>query len=605
MPRPGKVRPAPRGAAGGEAGGPFPPHVLREYAFLADGERGALVGPRGDICWLCVPRWDSDAVFASLIGGAGGYAITPQARYVWGGHYELGTLIWRSTWITGEGPVHCQEALAYPGEPHRAVLLRRVSGLESPARVIVTLDLRAGFGRHGVRDLHCDRHGCWTGRAGSLYLRWSGGGRGMQVTTERRGAVLRGRLSVPRGAEHDLILEVSDEPLPAELPDPVERWRATRENWARAVPPLQDVIAPRDAIHACAVLTGMTSAAGGMVAAATTSLPERAEAGRNYDYRYAWIRDQCYAGQAAAAAGVTQLLDSAVWFVAARLDADGPELAPAYTVTGARVPDQRRLSLPGYPGGFDLVGNWVNQQFQLDAFGEALLLFASAAQVGRLTDDGRRAAEAAAQAVARRWPEKDAGIWEVDPQEWTHSRLICAAGLRAAGRTLASRRLAAQWSALADTIVADTAARGTHPAGRWQRSSQDPGLDGALLLAPVRGAVPADDPRAVATLDAYAAELTEDGYAYRFRHGDQPLGEAEGAFLLCGFLLALAYHQQGREVEARSWFERNRAACGPPALLTEEYDVTERQLRGNLPQAFVHALLLECAARLGRPWPDW
>src|SRR5581483_5147339 len=265
MPRPGTVRPAGRGDEGGAAGGPFPPHVLREYAFLADGERGALVGPRGDICWLCVPQWDSEAVFASLIGGTGGYAITPKARYVWGGHYEPGTLIWRSTWITPEGPVQCQEALAYPGEPRRAVLLRRIIGLASPARVMVTLDLRARFGRSGVRDLHCDRHGCWTGRAGRLYLRWSGAGRAMRVSTERRGAVLRGRLSVPRGAEHDLVLEISDEPLPAELPDPVERWQATRANWARAVSPLDHVIASRDATHACAVLTGMTSAAGGMV----------------------------------------------------------------------------------------------------------------------------------------------------------------------------------------------------------------------------------------------------------------------------------------------------------------------------------------------------
>jgi GH15 family glucan-1,4-alpha-glucosidase len=367
---------------------------------------------------------------------------------------------------------------------------------------------------------------------------------------------------------------------------------------------MRDVIASRDATHAVAVLTGMTSAAGGMVAAATTSLPERAEAGRNYDYRYAWIRDQCFAGQAAAAAGAAPLLDGAVRFVSDRLHDDGPALAPAYTVTGGRVPDQRRLNLPGYPGGFDLVGNWVNRQFQLDAFGEALLLFASAGSQGRLDDDGHHAAEIAAQAVARRWREKDCGIWEVDPQEWTHSRLICAAGLRAAGRTVAPDRLAAEWSALADRIVAHTAARATHESGRWQRSPQDPGLDGALLLAPVRGAIPADDPRSVATLDAYAAELTQDGYAYRFRHDDRPLGEAEGAFLLCGFILSLAHHQQGRGVAAHSWFERNRAACGPPALLTEEYDVTERQLRGNLPQAFVHALMLECAARLTVPWQD-
>ncbi|MBZ4323944.1 glycoside hydrolase family 15 protein, partial [Streptomyces huiliensis] len=161
---------------------------------------------------------------------------------------------------------------------------------------------------------------------------------------------------------------------------------------------------------------------------------------------------------------------------------------------------------------------------------------------------------------------------------------------------------AAEWSALADRLVADTAARCLHPSGRWQRSPEDPGLDGALLLPPLRGAVPADDPRTRATLRAYVDELTEDHYAYRFRHGDQPLEEAEGAFLLCGFVTALAEHQQGREASAFRWFERNRAACGPAGLYSEEYDVAQHQLRGNLPQAFVHALMLECAARLAGPW---
>ncbi len=584
------------------AGHRFPPHVLREYAFIADGERGALIGPRGDISWLCVPYWDSDAVFSSLIGGQGGYAITPDARYVWGGYYEPGSLIWRSRWVTGDGTVECREALAYPGEARRVVLLRRIFPLDNPANMLVTLDIRPGFGGAGLSGLRLDQRGNWTGRAGDLYVRWSGAGEVAQGSDEPGGTILRGRLQVPRGGQHDLVLEISDRPLPGDPADPEASWRATQAAWSKAVSPASDVIAPRDATHACAVLSGMTSAAGGMVAAATTSLPERAEAGRNYDYRYAWIRDQCYAGQAAAAAGMMPLLDSAARFVTERLHSDGPGLAPAYTVTGRRVPDQRRLNLPGYPGGFDLVGNWVNRQFQLDAFGEAMLLLSVAAQHGRLEGDGRRAAQIAAEAIAARWREDDAGIWEIEPQDWTHSRLICAAGLRTAARDLARGRLAADWSALADRIVAGTAAAAVHSSGRWQRSGRDPGLDGALLLPPLRGAIPVTDVRTVQTLEAYLAELTEEGYAYRFRHGERLLGDAEGAFLLCGFLVSLALHQQGRDTQAHAWFERNRAACGSPGLFTEEYDVTERQLRGNLPQAFVHALMLECAARLGSPW---
>ena len=114
--------------------------------------------------------------------------------------------------------------------------------------------------------------------------------------------------------------------------------------------------------------------------------------------------------------------------------------------------------------------------------------------------------------------------------------------------------------------------------------------------------LPPDDPRTRQTLRGYLAELTEDEYAYRFRHHAGPLGDAEGAFLLCGFITALALHQQGDETRALRWFERNRAACGTPGLFSEEYDVTQRQMRGNLPQAFVHALMLECAVRLAAPW---
>jgi GH15 family glucan-1,4-alpha-glucosidase len=335
-------------------------------------------------------------------------------------------------------------------------------------------------------------------------------------------------------------------------------------------------------------MRGLTSRQGdGMVAAATTSLPEHSEAGRNYDYRYAWIRDQCYAGCAAAAAGATDLFDAAVRFVSARLLADGPELSPAYTVVGGPVPDQRTLPLPGYPGADVRIGNHVNQQFQLDAFGEVLRLLSAANQAGRLDDDGRRAAKLAVDSIEARWDQRDAGIWELDADWWTHSRLMCIAGLRA-------------WHAdgLADTILEATTARCTHRSGRWQRSADDARVDASLLLGAVRNALPPTDPRSIATLAAVADQLTEDGYVYRFRADERPLGQAEGAFTLCGFWMSQAWHALGHDMTAARWFERTRATCGPPGLLTEEVDVAQRQLRGNFPQAFVHAALLECAATL-------
>jgi GH15 family glucan-1,4-alpha-glucosidase len=396
------------------------------------------------------------------------------------------------------------------------------------------------------------------------------------------------------------VLELSDAPLAADPPAAQPLWAATERAWRDERPRLAPSLADGEVEHSYAVLRGLTSSSGGMVAAATMSLPERAEAGRNYDYRYAWIRDQCYAGQAAAVAGADHLLDTAVGFVTARLLEDGPLLKPAYTVDGGAVPDEQRLDLPGYPGGSDKVGNWVNGQFQLDALGEALLLFARAVRAGHDHEDARQAARVAARVVAARWREPDAGMWELDDDQWTHSKLMCAAGLRAYARA-APGADTRDWEALADRIVADTGRRALHGSGRWQRSPTDDRVDAALLLPALRGAVPAADPRSRRTLRAVEAELAEDGYLFRFRQGPGRLNDYEGAFLLCGFQMALAQHQMGDQVAAVRWFERNRAAAGSPGLFTEEYDVLQRQQRGNLPQAFVHALLVESAVTLREP----
>ncbi|GAA2137739.1 glycoside hydrolase family 15 protein [Nocardioides koreensis] len=574
---------------------PGTPVPLRQYALLADGERGALVGPHGDVAFLCAPRWHDDAVFAGLLGGRGGYAVTPRdRRFVWGGHYDQDTLIWRSRWVATAAVTECREALAFPGERDRVVLLRRVEATLGDAHVRARLECRAEFGARSM-TVRRGADGVWEGRTGDLRYRWSGVPSHARLDEAR----LTVDLDVPEGGSHDLVLEISREPLPDAPPDPAAAWARTERAWRYAVPDLGASVAPGESHHSYAVLRGLTGASGAMVAAATTALPERADQGRNYDYRYAWIRDQCFAGQAAAAVGGHELLDAAVRFVSARVLEDGPRLRPAYTVDGDPVPDERRLPLPGYPGAPVRVGNRANSQFQLDALGEALLLLAAADRAGRLDGTGEKAVEALAEAIEQRRHDPDAGIWELDDRRWAHSRLICAAGLRAAAdrRTGAT---AAGWQQLADSLVASVDRDCRHPDGRWQRSPGDPGVDTALLLPGLRGAVPADDPRHLLTCRAVVDDLTDDGYVYRFRQDpDRPLHAAEGAFVLSGFHMSMAALQQGDVAGALRWFERNRSALGPPGLFAEEYDVVQRQLRGNLPQAFVHALLLETAQRLG------
>lgn len=573
------------------------PHVLRGYALLADGERGALVGEDGHVTWLCAPRWHDEPVFATLIGGGGSYQVAPLDRWsVWSGSYEPGTLIWRSRWTMRDNAAECWDALAFPGDEHSTVLLRRIVATDGPARMAVALRPRVGYTDRGMTDL--TRHeGIWTARLGSLYLRWTGA---PDAVTHGADDQLDLVVDVPAGHHHDLALEISDQPLDQGLPQPDRLWRATRTQWQAQVPDFADTLAPRDTRHAYAVLRGLTSATGGMVAAATTSLPEQENGGGNYDYRYAWVRDQSWVGQAIAAHGPHPLVTDAVEFVTARLLDHGPAVRPAYTVTGGSVPPEDALPLPGYPGGSDVVGNKITHQFQLDAFGEALLLFAAAARHAPVSTDTWRAAEIAVDAIGQRWDEPEAGLWELDDRHWTESRLACVAGLRAMA-TVAPTGVAGGWSDLADTLLARASHVGLHPTGRWRRSPDDDRTDAALLLPALRGAVRADDPRSVTTFRSVRDELCREGYVYRFRHDHRRLGEAEGAFLVAGFLLALTARQQGDQVTAARLFERNRSACGPPGLFAEEYDVQRRQLRGNLPQAFVHGLLIESATRLADP----
>ncbi|MBW4031963.1 MAG: glycoside hydrolase family 15 protein [Acidobacteria bacterium] len=569
----------------------FPLFVLRDYAVAADGERGMLVGPRGDIAWLCAPRWESDAIFSNLIGGGGTYAVTPVAEsFVWGGVYEPGSLIWRNRWTTPDQQIECRDALAYPGRARTAIILRKVTS-QARAAVRIVLDPRACFGEHGLRDV-TKRNGVWIARCGDLYLRWTGAA---EARRQADGS-LAFTLTVEAGTPRDLVLEISEEPLEGEL-DADELWRTTEMAWDAVVPAVSGTLADDDVRHSLAILHGLTTHGGGMVAGATTSLPERFGGAKNYDYRYAWIRDQCYVGQAAALVGDLRLLDDAVAFVSSRILADGADLKPAYTTDGGPVPDERHLDLPGYPGGADKVGNWVNQQFQLDSLGEALLLFAAAARQERLDETGSAAVAAAVDVIRERYRTPDAGIWELEDELWTHSRLSCVAGLRKIA-SISTSSDASGWSVLADEILADIGTTSLHPTGRWKRAVSDDRVDSALLIPAVRGALPPSDPRTIATLESALAELGDSGYMYRFRmDGDAPSQE-EGAFLLSGFMTSLALHQQGRHVEAARWFERNRAARGTPGVFSEEYDVGQRQMRGNLPQAFVHALFIEAAATL-------
>ncbi len=559
--------------AGASPSDRIPPQVLRDYALLADGERGAVVGPHGDIVWLCAPRWDSDAVFTSLIGGAGEYTVTPAGRNVWGGSYEDGSMIWRSRWVTDNGIIECREALAFPGDPHRVVLLRRIHAVDHAATVTVSLEPRAGYGQHELSDLHCHA-GVWTGRSGGLHLRWTGGPGRPPATATGKHCTLE--VDLEAGQHHDLVLELSDQPLPE------QPGRRRHRLDAPPKPPGTPPSPPWTTCSPPATPAAATPCCGGSPAAAAAWSPPPPPA--------------CPSGPKPAATTTTATSGSATSATPGKpspppdptrcstppspssvtgCSSTATSLAPAYTTTGEPVPDQRHLDLAGYPGGYDIIGNWVNQQFQLDAFGEALLLFAAAARHDRLDTEGWRAAEAAAGAIAPtldRTRRRHLGNRQpaLDPQPPDRRGRTARHRRRAPGRG-PSRGLAHAWPTTSSPTPRRTPCTPTDTGNAHPRT---PPWTPRCCCPDLRGAVPADDPRTTATLHAYLRDLTRDGYAYRFRHDDRPLPDAEGSFLLCGFLVALSLHQQHQPVEARAWYERTRAACGPPQLFSEEYDAS-------------------------------
>lgn len=574
--------------------GGFRPAVLREHTLIADGERGAVIGPHGNILWLCVPRWHDEPVFAALIGGRGHYTVTPSDSWnVWGGSYRSNSLIWGGRWVTTDSIIECEDSLSYPADLDVAVILRRIRAVSGTARMTVSLQPSSGFDGHLLSETSRDDDGVWTGQADDVRIRWQGA-RDAELNTE---GCLQFELELDEGEEHVLALELSRSDLPETPPDAGELLESTYRSWDRTVSEVDRPGTNADILHSYAVLAGLTSQDHGMVAAATMSLPERPKAHRDYDYRYAWIRDQCYAGQAVAQLGPNSLFESALTFVSGRINEHGMDLKPAYRVDGGELPAEHRVGLLGYPGGTNIAGNWVHDQFQLDTIGEALNLFSKAAELDRMNGHRWEAVATCVRIIEERWQRPDAGVWELDDDFWTHSRLACVAGLRSiASHT--TREEGARWESLAEAIMADIGADGTDENGAWRQLPDRPGTDAAILLPLVRGALPVSDPRVVATLDAVRRELNRDGHIYRFRHAGKRLGDAEGSFTVCGFMTALATAAQGDLPAAIHYFERARSAKTSSGLFTEEFDVGSHQLRGNLPQGFVHALFIETAMKL-------
>ncbi|MGI8937342.1 MAG: glycoside hydrolase family 15 protein [Iamia sp.] len=579
---------------------------IEDYALLSDTESAALVGRDGSIDWLTFPRFDSPACFSALLGTPehGRWMIAPAHNVDRVERaYRPGTLVLETTSHTSEGVVRLVDCMPVRDETLQVV--RRIEGVSGSVTMRIELVVRPDYGsivpwvrREGDRQRFV---------AGPDALMLSS-----PVRLEPDGWRHVAEVTVAAGDTFDFEMAwyPSSEPAPepedvgesiARTTDWWECWSAScriPERWGEVV---------RSSLT---VLKGLTyDPTGGIVAAPTTSLPETLGGERNWDYRYCWLRDATFTLLAFIDAGYTD--EAAAWrrwllrAVAGRPD----QVQIMYGPAGERrLPEMELPWLPGYEGSSPVrIGNAAHGQLQIDVFGEVLDALHQAAVAGIGDPDGHTwpLATALVERLAEVWSEPDDGIWEVrgGRRHFTHSKVMAWVAVDRALRWAEAFDLEApveRWEALRHEIHAEVLARGVDERGVFTQTYDSPALDASVLLVPIVGFLPPDDPRVTATIDAIADELTEDGLVLRYRqdHTDDGLEGTEGVFLLCSFWMVQALALNGRVDEAEALYERLVGLRNDVGLLAEEWDPHAGRMLGNFPQAFSHIGLVECAMLL-------
>ena len=588
---------------------------IADYALLSDCRSAALVSRMGSVDWLCFPRFDGPAVFARLLDDdAGHFAVgVPGAAAT--RRYLDQTMALETTFRSGSGTAVLHDALAVGrnerghelGAGSPGVLLRRLTCTDGQVEVEVEYAPRPEYGL--VHPLLEPVDGGLAARGGADRLVLSA-----PADLRVDGATAGGRLTLRAGdwacfaLHHARSWEQpprvwSQEEITGRLDDTVAGWRSWSAMHQGYEGPWRELVH-----HSGRVLQALTyEPTGAIVAAATTSLPETVGGERNWDYRYTWVRDASLTMEALWVAACPDEADKFFGFLAGAAASQlrlGIDLQIMFGIGGERDLTERELPhLRGWRGSRPVrVGNGAWNQRQLDVYGELL----GAAQrldeqLGRIDAATRGFLVAAADTAARRWREKDQGIWEIrgEPRDFLYSKLMCWVALdRAvalAGLLGAEDRVAA-WTAARDEIGAAILEHGwSESAGAYTQAFDGDDLDASNLMMAITGFLPGDDPRMKATIDAIAERLTDErGLVYRYRAADGLEGE-EGTFLLCTFWLAQAQALAGEVDRARATFERAAAYANDVGLLAEEVDVGGAEMIGNYPQAFSHIGLVNAA----------
>ena len=582
---------------------------IEDYALLGDLQTAALVGRDGSIDWLCMPRFDSAACFAALVGDTdnGHWRLAPVgAGSCHTRRYRGDSLILETGWQTPEGEVRVLDFMPPRGQAPDVV--RIVEGVRGSVAMRSELRLRFDYGSilPWVRHDGCEL----TALAGpdSVWLK-------SPVPLHGKDNASYADLTVSAGDRVGFVLtwQPSHLPKPHHV-DPLRALGETESFWADWIGTCTYAGPWSEAVRRSLItLKALTYApTGGLVAAATTSLPEQLGGVRNWDYRYCWLRDASFALQALLANGFEA--EARAWreWLLRAAAGDPADLQIMYSVTGRRrLPETELPWLAGYEGSSPVrIGNGAADQLQLDVWGEVLDGLHAARLEGLAPSaDAWDLQTAFMDHLEGVWQQPDNGLWEIrgPRRQFVHSKVLAWVGADRMVSAVENSPVEGpvdRWRALREDIHREVCSKGFDAdRNTFTQYYGSTGLDAALLLLPRLGFLPPDDPRIVGTVDAVQRELTQHGFVLRYQpevDNIDGLPGTEGAFVMCTYWLVDALALTGRRHEATELFERLLTLRNDVGLLSEEYDpVSGRQL-GNTPQAFSHVGLVNSAAQLSR-----
>jgi GH15 family glucan-1,4-alpha-glucosidase len=582
---------------------------IEDYALIGDRRTAALVGKNGSVDWLCLPRFDSPACLAGLLGtdDHGHWQLVPEGQYATERRYVGASAVLETTFTTSEGVVTLTDLM--PRTDGRADLVRKVKGVRGTVRVKHEWRIRLDYGllRPWVRRTTVDGEEVITAIGGPDQL------------------VLRGpRLPVASDHSHNDEFDVSEgEELvfsmtwfpsyaePSNLvvsQDDIEASIAEDERWAaQATTDVPHADAVRRSLLTLRLMTDEVT--GGVVAAPTTSLPEDFGGERNWDYRYCWLRDAALTLTALVRAGYTEEADLWRHWLLRAVAGDPSQVQVLYAVDGSRrLPEIVLDHLPGYADSRPVrAGNGAVDQVQHDVLGEVMDALARVRDLeGAPSEESWALQRALVADLAERWQDPDNGMWEIrgEPCTFTHSRVMTWVAFDRAVRAMEVHHLPGpleEWRAVREEIRADVLENGyDEERGTFVQHYGTREVDASLLLLPLVGFLDGDDPKVLGTIKAIEEDLLFEGLVRRYRteSGVDGVTGGEHPFLACSFWLVSAYAAAGRTDDAHALFDRLLELRNDVGLLSEEFDPVRQRMVGNFPQAFSHLALVHAAFHL-------